>query len=72
MDDITRFGCQHITGKDAEGFLTFCEAAVKPGSSYCAEHHVGKRVSKAEYAPERYEIDWSRDGSATRYIRNPW
>jgi hypothetical protein len=38
--DLPVRGCQFHRGvKDERGFLVFCGQPVKPGSSYCPEHH---------------------------------
>lgn len=38
--DLPARGCQFHGGvKDEKGFLVFCGRPVKPGYSYCPEHH---------------------------------
>lgn len=54
--DVTCYGCQHITGQDTRGFLTFCEAPVKPGSSYCPDHYGRKYIKLADYQAEPYHV----------------
>jgi hypothetical protein len=59
-------GCQfHAGQKNEQGFLVFCGKPLKPGYSYCVEHHrkVYQRVAPmksahvvVEVAPEPTEV----------------